>query len=134
MRWGDAPPPFSSIMARTRALVACQRETRGRSCGREGKLEGKIPCGQRICREFGPFRQHMRRKDLGFEGLAAKFPAWASRELFCAQQGMCREFFARSREFRLHRAGQTVVTPLARLREGSGVRVPAPRGPSLQRA
>src|SRR5271166_5361068 len=100
MRWGDAPPPFSSIMARTRALVACQRETRGRSCGRGDKPEGKIPCGQRICREFGPFRQHMRRKDLGFEGLAAKFPAWASRELFCAQQGMCREFFARSREFR----------------------------------
>src|SRR5271157_863306 len=72
----------------------------GRSCGRGGKREGKIPCGQRICREFGPFRQDTRRKGLGFEGLAAKFPAWASRELFCAQQGMCREFFAWSREFR----------------------------------
>ena len=44
-------------------------------------------------------RQDMRRKGLGIEGLAAKFPAQASREFLCADQGMRREFFfARSRE------------------------------------
>src|SRR5271157_3927036 len=52
------------------------------SCGREGKREGKIPCGRRICREFGPFRHDMRRKGLGFWGLAAKFPKRGSREFF----------------------------------------------------
>src|SRR5271157_2402404 len=54
------------------------------SCGREGKREGKIPCGRRICREFGPFRHDMRRKGLGFWGLAAKFPKRGSREFFFA--------------------------------------------------
>src|SRR5208282_4197997 len=42
------------------------------------------------------FGQNEHRKGLGFEGLAAKFPARASREFFGPEQGICREFFARA--------------------------------------
>ena len=60
---------------------------------------GEFPAGSEFAGNSALFRENTRWKGLGFEGLAAEFPARASREFFCAEQGMCREFFARSRGF-----------------------------------
>src|SRR5271166_432455 len=45
--------------------------------------QGKIPCGREFSREysrFGPFSVNRRQKRIGFQPLAEKFPARASRE------------------------------------------------------
>ena len=82
--------------------VSCRwswRRRRGSWRPGRGREPGKIPCGQRIVGNSALFRENMRRKGLGFEGLAEEFPARASRDFFGAEQGMCRGT-VRSRDFR----------------------------------
>src|SRR5208283_2338415 len=100
-------PPFSSKatrLARGPASAQCRLQ---RPCGaaplagsssRENSLRSRESAGN-----SASFGQYEHRKGLGFEGLAGKFPARASREFFAREQGIFRagrEFSRRRRKAR----------------------------------